>query len=149
MFRRFFHSRRFVPGTALLVLLASLPEVVCCCDISWGPAGLLGQAACCEQQESPSASCCCCKPACEPAESTGLLTGGSKDCACRLSYLTPSPMNGSPAVAVEFDLAWTPLDFICLPTTGDSLHGSRQHEEQHPPPLTSLSRCALLQTWLA
>src|SRR5688572_12678876 len=106
MFFRQLNARLFQCGVIALVLLASLPEVFCCCDISWGPGGLFGSAALCKlAAPAPDCSCCCDTAECPqvtdvPQSAEGNLCQDQK-CQCRFSLVNPAPMVSSPSMECE------------------------------------------------
>lgn len=133
-------------GMIVLALMASLPEVVCCCDVSWGPGGLLGGKALCRERCSAAKGCCQQhanhegQPECDCPDS---------DCDCTFSVITPAPI--AVAQSVELNQAEV-VDAILLPGwTSDAaevLTDARPTVDDAVPPLTPVGRCAFLQTWL-
>jgi hypothetical protein len=129
----------------VLALMASLPEVVCCCDVSWGPGGLLGGKSLCQERCSAAKTCCSehatreGQPKCDAAGS---------DCGCTFAIVTPAPISVAPSV--ELDQAQL-VDAILLGWTSaavEILTGARPAVDDAAPPLTPVRRCAFLQTWL-
>jgi hypothetical protein len=134
-------------GMIVLVLMASLPELVCCCDVSWGPGGLLGAKAACKQKCSAKSHCCC-----DPGGSeNGAPQHGAavQGCRCRFSRVSPAPVRVDRGC--ELDLA--PCGVTAwigrqddIPDSFLSTVGRIDARASHP--LTSAHHCALLQTWL-
>ncbi|MBC7853921.1 MAG: hypothetical protein IAF94_10825 [Pirellulaceae bacterium] len=145
---RHFKTLTLRAGLILLILLASVPEVRCCCDVSWGPAGINGNSAlCCAiSNPQPHADCCC-----SPEREEGVPPADGckgEDCDGCLTVIYPAPMAAGPnmeSVATPFAEAWSlassativapPLAASGLVETPDSV-------------LMPAQRCALFQTWL-
>jgi len=135
-------------GLIALILLASVPEVRCCCDVSWGPAGLFGSSSFCAPNSTAQPECgCCC--ASKPEEQAPPENGcGSEDCDCSFTWVSPSAMAAGPSVesaqapSVE---AWSQAS----PST--ILDAPLAHLDLLEPldsALMPAQRRALLQTWL-
>lgn len=135
-------------GLIGLILLASVPEVRCCCDVSWGPAGLFGNRALCAPNSSsqPLPDCCCSHV---PEESSPPADGfGGQDCHCRFTVVSPSAMAAGPSA----DSARAPTLEAWSQASPSTILGM-QHValdlvEQPDSVLMPSQRCALLQTWL-
>ena len=150
----FFHRslQRFVAaGAILLVGGASLPEVVCCCNVSWGPGGLLGSGAECGEPGARVAGPKCprCRSNAAAGEPTAMPQYTGKKCECRITLVTPAPMlvpvniHVEQVGAGECCLQWhLPLVLV------SNLSGTSGFE---PPgdSLTPGARCAVLQNWRA
>src|SRR5687768_10903790 len=87
-------------GMIVLALMASLPEVVCCCDVSWGPGGLLGGKSLC-QQRCTAAKSCCHEHARHEGPSEEECGSRDSDCDCTFSIVNPSPICVARNVDVE------------------------------------------------
>lgn len=132
----------------VLVLLGSLPQVTCCCHISWGPAGLFGGLVTCQEVAAAPKSCCCCQATEGCEESTSSPTDADGKCRCTLSSVIPAPMNGAKALHVEggsdLALAAPTLPAVTVGACGAASGSSAFHWR---PPITPPARCALFQTW--
>lgn len=147
MFTWHLNSRIVRAGLVGLLLLASVPEVRCCCDISWGAAGLFGSTAQCPERAAAPKPCCC--PQQEESgdsPSTGCQDG---NCDCSFCLVNPQPIvcaqgaDSAPARSVD---AWSLPSASLFFAENTAGHGSAA---VRPPSLTPLERCAFLQTWRA
>jgi hypothetical protein len=133
-------------GMIVLALLASLPEVVCCCDVSWGPGGLLGGKALCQDACAAGQTCCQQHSSHESQSKFGCQ---ASDCDCTFSIVSPAPITVTQSV--EFDQLEV-VDAIPLPGcpsgAPELLTQARPAVDDAGPPLTPVRRCAFLQTWL-
>ncbi len=145
---RHFKSPTLRAGLIALILLASVPEVRCCCDVSWGPAGLFGNRARCVAHTSSQPVCDCCHR--ERQDESPPADGfGSQDCPCRFTVVNPSAMAAGPSA----DSAQAPiLEAWNQASTASSFVGAnlaaRDFVERPCSALTPVKRCALFQTWL-
>jgi hypothetical protein len=131
-------------GMIMLALMASLPEVVCCCNVSWGPGGLLGGKALCQQRGVAAKSCCH-----QHATHDESSESNCQDCHCTFSIVSPAPITVPPSV--ELDQAQVAAAILlhgwsCA--APDLLAKIGPAVDDAGPPLTSVRRCALRQTWL-
>ena len=135
-------------GMIVLALLASLPEVVCCCDVSWGPGGLLGGKARCSERCEPVKSCCHQQDRHEDASDESCDYQDSK-CRCSFTIISPAPISTTCGAELDQDLIF---GAVLLPTWAEHcLALQPETVRQIPdaaPPLASAQRCAFLQTWL-
>jgi hypothetical protein len=142
------HPKNFILrlGLVALILLASVPEVRCCCDVSWGPAGLFGSSALCAPSSTAQPRCNCCPQPEEQAPPEGGC--GSGDCACSFTWVSPPAMAAGPSV--ESVQAPTLKAWIhASPLTIAGIHLAHLDlVEQSDSALMPSQRCALLQTWL-
>jgi hypothetical protein len=145
----------FAISCILLVLAASLPEVICCCDISWGPGGLLGNSRECLMDccgEITSEGSCCDDSECEAKDEMVLADGSGSICNCSFSLVPPPPMTGSDAVSVDTGdakLLGVPSTFFDSQAPATIPGAEPLHSLPAPFILTPGSRCALLQSWRA
>ena len=134
---------------ALSTAVGSLPDVICCCNISFGPAGLLSAAEC----KGPGAqvppaghqcSCCRKKSTRKNDEGVKVVSRGRTNCRFHLES-NPEGIRASaesvvpPIAVLDFGLATPPVvlaeptalvsDFVILPPQGNR-------------------GCALRQVWL-
>lgn len=140
-------SRRI--SSLLLMAMLVVPEVRCCCNQSWGPAGLQGMAPE-TQDESPSQKCCCCArlPGNELDENpvSGVQAQSRPRCECQLLIVSqPLPQRSQD---FEHCSAWLPSIHlspsskqfaICLSAAGV--------DSPHLPSRSALEHCAYFQTW--
>jgi hypothetical protein len=127
----------------VLALMASLPEVVCCCEVSWGHGGLLGSKALCRQPYAVATRCCC--DSCgQGGQDSNCVDSG---CDCKFSLVSPAPIAESRDVELDQPhLVDALLPPACV--TAEARLASVDVEVDHtPPPLKSARRCAMLQTW--
>lgn len=146
---RHFKTLTIRTGLIALILLATIPEVRCCCDVSWGPAGLFASRVRCGIASSlePKPDCCCCP---EQEEGTSPAEECSdQDCHCRHFLVGPSPMTAGPgavsAPAPGMEV-WSRVS--AAPILSPPL-AAREVDEQPDSALTPVQRCAHLQRWLA
>jgi hypothetical protein len=136
-------------GLVVLILLASVPEVRCCCDVSWGPAGLVGNRALCSANlnSQPHSDCCCVH---EQEKSAPPGDGcRDEDCDCQFTVVCPAPM----AVGSHSDAVPAPCREVWNQVSPSLILGprfvSRNVDEQPDSVPRPAERCALLQRWLA
>jgi hypothetical protein len=142
-------------SSILLVGGASLPEVICCCNISWGPGGLLGNSNKCVMDCSSDAtlgSCCCHDSACESKDRSTLAECSGSHCECSFSLASPPPMTGSYGASLDIGNrtlsaslgAWFSLQELA------GIFSAESHLRVRTGCiLTPGARCALFQSWLA
>jgi len=131
----------------LLVLLASLPQLLCCCNVSWGASGLFGRPSLCGGHEVRPQHCCCCKPAENDLASTAQRE--TEECRCTFSVVNPPPMAGheKPALEIGFFVPLT-VSFASITSVVD--HSTLPVRcDGWPPSLSPPDRCALFQIWRA
>ena len=139
-----------------LLLMAALvvPEVRCCCNQSWGPAGLQRMAPE-TQNESPRQKCCCCALVVGSAvrdyqlgKNVALEVQSSSrpGCECQIWIAAkPLPTKGqglehsSALLPTIHPTAFSPHLSICLSAAGV--------DSPHLPSLSALEHCAYFQTW--
>jgi hypothetical protein len=141
---------RFIALSCVVLLAgASSPELVCCCDISWGPAGLIGCHQLCKERCGKSGDkCCCTEQSRETDSSTDSNECGRKDCECKFTVVGPPPMVGTDTVKVDMTLSGVPPINLFASQRQVITPVCRRFE---CPGffLMPVDRCALLQTWLA
>ena len=144
-------SRWFITASSILLVAgASLPDVVCCCNVSWGPGGLLGKSGQCEE------GCCAAssqqRSGCEQEEQESQPSNvpecSAKHCHCTFSLVAPRPMAGSQTVHLEQSPAVLPIAGACR-LGAISVTANQTFIELAGFSLTPRERCALLQTWQA
>jgi hypothetical protein len=133
-------------GMIVLALMASLPKVVCCCNISWGPGGLLAGKAVCKE------CCVAAKSCCDQHLSSDNVAHNSSGCQaskgrCSFTILSPAPISESRSVELDQTLV---IDVVLLPSWAryglEVEPGSRWPIADAAPPLAPAR--AFLQTWL-
>lgn len=152
MFSRSFYHKNLSCSAIALVLLASLPQVVCCCNVSWGPAGLLSRLADYPELPAATTSCCDCHAPTPPADASVPQQVCDKG-HCTYSAVDPLPM--SVRVTVDrADADWDDAghsEYLAAAPIGPANRASAGESATMDglgcPVLTPLSRCALLQTW--
>lgn len=147
MFARLFEQRFLSTSAIALVLLATLPEVICCCDISWGPGGLVGNAVPCREMAKSARSCCCC-PNEQRDEGDCPLENSEESSPCTFSCVSPPPMNHSEVVDGDHALTllyFRTTYFVRLTDAGQPAPIS--HLDWRPPAPAPGAHCALLQIW--
>ena len=146
---RHFKSPTLRTGLVALILLASVPEVRCCCDVSWGPAGLFGNSARCVPNSTaqPLPDCCC---AHEPEEKSSPPADGfgGQDCHCRFTVVSPSAMSVGPSADSAKSPTMEAWSQASPSTTLDTPLIALDLAQQPDSALMPSQRCALLQTWL-
>lgn len=136
-------------GLVLLLLIAAVPQVVCSCGMSWGPAGMFGSVDLCPAASARAEQeiCCCCKSdvegSCDPSRIVGT------DCECRF-YFAPITGNG-PAVPMPATGELVAERFVDAGDLSAIRTWSERVEWVRPDILclTPMGRCALLQSWRA
>jgi hypothetical protein len=136
-------------GLIPLLLLASVPEARCCCDLSWGPVGLLSNRMDCAATPKVQPACDCCRSR-EFEEGSPPVDGcRDQDCRCSFTVVSPAPI----AVAPGLDAAADPFleAGIQAPAVFISSTPSATWEagDSSDSALTPTQRCALLQNWLS
>ncbi len=135
---------RLVCGLLIATIIA--PEVRCCCNISWGPAGLC-QPVSAHQRPATKPKCCCC-PA--PGLQEGQLVDGfpgCEQCACRCIFQTASIAPASSTIVQEPPLSVLVQTKVSVPTEVRGCILVDFGVEPHPPSLTVLQCCARFQSW--
>ena len=149
-------------GMIPLILLASVPEVFCCCNISWGPGGISGSPALCLtsgscQSSDPHCDCCCQTTHEATGSSVGTIVSqatvdqcSQQTCRCSFSLVSPDPIWRQSADELDLPVLaidWTELlHFNCAAKQPPV---SRDWSEPDGFVLTPQLRCALFQTWQA
>ena len=78
---------------ALLVAVAVVPEVRCCCNLSWGPAGL-GHPQCpMEAAAKPKCTCCCRKSESTSLPAHGVAAVPADSCECQFHVVASAPQS--------------------------------------------------------
>jgi hypothetical protein len=143
-------TRLLSTSMMVLVLLASLPEVVCCCNVSWGPLGFLSSTSASKRDCSSSKSCCCCRKAAQEQTAHGgaSLERGPETCSCTFHLSRPRPMSADSQPVAVMDVGAMDLCNAVPPITDLDFGGIRVEPtsaaSRH---LTAASRCALIQSW--
>lgn len=132
-----------------LLLLASVPEARCCCNLSWGPAGLLSNRMDCFATPKAQPACDCCR-ARELGDNSPPVDGYCDlDCRCSITVVSPAPMAVAPG-----------LDATVHPFLEAGIHAPKVFVSGMPSfaleggdsadsVLTPMERCALFQNWLS
>lgn len=145
-------NKAFALAGVLLALVASLPSVVCCCNISWGPGGFLGaDIRCkddCDAMTSEASCCCCVEHATQQVDDSPTIPRWSSTSGnCQFSFVAPPPMFVSDAAPIEATVdhlpygAWTQAVDDINRLALDYVDMRCDHT------LTPSALCALLQTW--
>jgi len=132
----------------VLIAVASLPEVICCCGLSYGLGGLFGHDTECQASAATRKVCSCCAKKCPPPVDQDSVSG-DRGGGCKFYLATSAPMVDSRHIDV---------DLTILVVLFDSVPSSRVEADRDGPPVPSiaeflatypgvLSRCARLQSW--
>lgn len=132
-----------------LLLLASVPEARCCCDLSWGPAGLFSNRMDCAATPKVQPACDCCRSR-ESEEGSRPVDGcRDQDSHCSFTVVSPAPM----AVAYGWDVAPDPFLEAGIQVPAIFVSGAHwvawEAGDSADSALTPTQRCALLQHWLS
>jgi hypothetical protein len=144
------HRTRFARlSLILLIAVASLPEVVCCCGLSYGVGGLFGHDAKCQASAATKKACsCCAKKQLLPAEQDSVSS--DRGCGCKFYLATSAPMVDSRHIDVDLTMLVVPFDSVLSLRVNADVNGPRMRLVAEPP-VTSCSgarsRCARLQSW--
>ena len=129
-----------------LALMAALPELVCCCDVSWGPGGLLGSEALCQETRSGS-SCCCCDLG-DSQQDEPQDERAAESCRCTFTAVSPAPITHDRDYDLDLSQCYAAVWSADLVAADEPLSTTTRLAAPASPPLTSAHRCALRQTWL-
>lgn len=144
----------FVTSMAMLVVLASLPQLVCCCNLSWGPIGLLNRSTeVCQSMCSQSTCDCCCEHKKDQArrqttdEDATQPELSGKERVCTFHLVSPLPMSpDQPVVVLPLLAAAVSITPFVDVDPFDATRGVLD-ESRNNLCLTAASRCALIQSW--
>jgi hypothetical protein len=130
----------------LLIATIIAPEVRCCCNISWGPAGLC-QPTLALQKPVLKAKCSCCTlpPSDALPDAQEFRDGPASDCLCTFQIAVGEP--SVKKIGLEFPADGTPAVVMCLPDGRDGHGPFAAGMKQHPPSRTAQEHCALFQIW--
>jgi hypothetical protein len=132
-----------------LLAVSSLPQLVCCCDVCWGPGGLFGNPRLCQGSGTieRAPKCSCCEPSgAQQGEPSGAEECSAERCNCSFSLLRPPPINGPSGVETLTLASLTaPLSVFEAAPPSQSL--AHQSVDRSAYSLTPGQRCALYQTW--
>jgi len=128
----------------LLIATMIAPEVRCCCNLSWGPAGVFQSVR--SQPVSQAKRCsCCASRAGQNSPAHECRSCGPCDGQCTFWTAPVAP------VAKTFDWeAVAPMPTHIDTTLATSSNGHRVAAVEHPPhslSLTAPQHCALFQSW--
>jgi hypothetical protein len=132
----------------VLVLLASLPEVVCCCGLSYGFGGLFGHDTKCQASAATKKACtCCAKKHLPSAEQDSVC--GDRECGCKFYLATSAPMVDSRHIDVDLTMLFVLFDSGLSSSVEADRDGPLAQQIAELPATSSgaLSRCARLQSW--
>jgi hypothetical protein len=134
---------------ALLAVVAVVPEVRCCCDLSWGPAGMVRPAFRMEAAAKPK--CTCCRRKSEYTESPAAAVDAVPDelCDCQLHVTAGSPSSSSfsdlvPAVELGPIQCFDAWSFGSINHIGRATHPTDSRQLW---PDTALEVRAVLASW--
>lgn len=141
-------SALFSTSMILLVLMASLPQVVCCCNVSWGPIGIFGGESLCKA--SGTAQCCCCQHE-SPARSekcSRTTQWTAEKCDCTFHLASPNPITVDQPVSVCMTVPAAQPTLLVADTMQSSQYTlDTRSAEAGRQFLTAVSRCAFMQSW--
>lgn len=141
-----FHPARvLLAGMTALALLAPLPQVFCCCGYSTGPLGVFGLPE--ECRVGQCAQTCPCCPHCQDEKSDASNGYRCAHVHCTLSLISAAPLASTSGVHLP-----QPALLVSTIATAGQLAENTDASLSFPlssdcRAITSLYRCALLQTW--
>ena len=136
-----------VSVVALSTAVGSLPDVICCCNVSFGPAGMLIAPTGTVPAGEHRCSCCRRKAKGRREASRPVVARDASDCRFHLGTQPEAIRTSSESVAASLA---TPLDFEWTPSFCDRVELSRFQPapDFESWPLQGLRGCALRQVWL-
>jgi hypothetical protein len=147
IFGRSFHRLTVLLAIPLLAL-SSLPQLVCSCDISWGPGGFFGSHRLCDGDAGAGTrKCGCCgRSHAQRKESLDSDKRSAEDCDCGFKIVRSPAMQG-PGGMERLPCVDVAECFAAAEAAADDDACFSNSCLRPAPSLTPRERCALFQIW--